>query len=86
MSLSVGCNACGRSDCWTTNPKCLFFNRQRVVHADAQMGDNVPHMKQTNIAIFANKVLQSNGPRLEPNWWTACRSLVIEVDGCSYIP
>eukprot|EP00973_Karenia_brevis_P060038 8353395-Karenia_brevis.AAC.1 len=82
MSLSVGCNACGRSDCWTTNA----FNRQRVVGADAQMGDNVPHMMQTSIAIYANNVLQPNGPRLEPNWWTACRSLVIEVDGRSYIP
>eukprot|EP00973_Karenia_brevis_P058550 8154673-Karenia_brevis.AAC.1 len=76
-SLSVGCNACGRSHCWTTNPMCPFFNRQRLNDPDAQLEDNVPHMTQTSIKIIADGVLQPTGPRSKANWWTTCRSLAI---------
>eukprot|EP00973_Karenia_brevis_P065957 9168474-Karenia_brevis.AAC.1 len=57
-SSSAGCNACGRADCWSTNPRCPFFGRQRFHDPGAQLGDNVPQMSQTNIRISANGVLQ----------------------------
>eukprot|EP00973_Karenia_brevis_P094762 12424086-Karenia_brevis.AAC.1 len=52
-SSPVGYNACGRSDCWSTNPRCPFFARQRFQDPDARLGDNVPHMSQTHIRICA---------------------------------
>ena len=30
---------------------CPFFRRAREAHADAQVGDNVPHMNQVDITI-----------------------------------
>eukprot|EP00973_Karenia_brevis_P023381 3218821-Karenia_brevis.AAC.1 len=80
-SSSVGCNACGRSECWSRNPRCPFFGRQRFQDPDAQLGDNVPHLSQADIRIFANDVLQMAGVSLKPNWWKTCRSLVVEIDG-----
>eukprot|EP00973_Karenia_brevis_P085900 11915102-Karenia_brevis.AAC.1 len=43
-------------------------------------------MTQPSIRIIASGVLQSTGLRSKPNWWTAYRSLLIEVDGRSNTP
>ena len=43
------CTRCG--DVGHDAAHCPFFRRTREAHADAQMGDNVPHMNQVNITI-----------------------------------
>ena len=43
------CTRCG--DVGHDAEHCPFFRRAREAHADAQMGDNVPNMNQTNITI-----------------------------------
>ena len=43
--LSMRCSACDRYGCWEANPWCPFYGRCRESHADASMGDTVPHMQ-----------------------------------------
>jgi hypothetical protein len=49
-----GCHACDRTGCWQANPSCRFYNRSREEHADALLGDTVPHMRQTRITCTAD--------------------------------
>lgn len=62
-----GCHACDRTGCWQTNPTCLFNGQPRASHEDAQLGDTVPHMRETSIACTADG-LEMQG-RLGMNWW-----------------
>ena len=43
------CSRCG--DVGHDAERCPFFRRAREAHADAQVGDNVPHMNQVDITI-----------------------------------
>jgi len=58
-----GCHACDRKGCWHTKPSCRFYNRSRVDHADALLGDTVPHMRETSITCTADG-MQMSGPEL----------------------
>ena len=63
-----GCHACDRKECWHANPECSFSNRPREVHQDAELGDFVPHMRETRITCTADG-RQMHG-RLPVNWWS----------------
>jgi len=58
-----GCHACDRKNCWHTKPSCRFYNRARVEHGDALLGDTVPHMRETRITCTADGV-QVSGAEL----------------------
>ena len=58
-----GCHACDRNGCWHTKPSCRFYNRARVDHADALLGDTVPHMRETCITCSADG-MPREGPEL----------------------
>eukprot|EP00973_Karenia_brevis_P003800 524555-Karenia_brevis.AAC.1 len=45
--------------CWRQCATCAFIEKDRECYPDAQPGDNVPHMTQTNIEFY------DNGQRLE---------------------
>ena len=47
---------------------CPFFRQERDGHADAQLGDNVPHINQVQITISANSVVMEESQR-EVGWW-----------------
>ena len=40
------CCKCDRVGCSADNPMCLFYGLDRGSHPDADIGDNVPHMRQ----------------------------------------
>ena len=44
---SQGCHACGKTGCWNSSPLCPYakFGGSREDHADASLGDSVPHMR-----------------------------------------
>jgi hypothetical protein len=51
--LEVGCHACGRCHCWSTNPECSFYGKLRVSHADAsQLGDSAPDLFERSPVSF----------------------------------
>ena len=62
-----GCHACDRIGCWHANPRCLFYNRARDTHEDAQWGDTVPHLRQTITRCTADGT-QMQG-RMQVYWW-----------------
>ena len=68
-----GCHACDRIGCWNANPSCRFFNRSREAHADAQLGDVVPHMRETRITCTADGTLMQG--RLNVRWWERYRAV-----------
>ena len=43
------CDGCDEAGCWHGHPNCTFFGRERLPVPDAQLGDNVPHMRQMNV-------------------------------------
>ena len=47
-------------------------------HPDADLGDHVPHMSQTNISIFADGVLRTRGAQ-RPHWYKG-RAVEIRID------
>ena len=63
-----GCHACSHVGCWLTNRHCEFFERPRLDKADAQLGDTVPHMRETRITCTAGGTHVELGPR-PVNWW-----------------
>ena len=63
---SARCAACDRMYCSVDNPDCLFYGRPRVPHADAQPGDNVPHMQQTAIEIAGDGTVEVDEKRFRP--------------------
>ena len=58
------CASCGRVNCSTDNPHCPFYGRRREPHADAQLGDNVPHMRQMAIEFDADGTVEVDEKRL----------------------
>ena len=62
---------------------CHFFRRERDAHADAQVGDNVPHMSQVEITISANSVVLQHSQR-EVGWWENQR-IEIAVGGINFV-
>ena len=59
------------------------YNRDRENHADAAMGDTVPHMNQTNIALYPDGAPLAHGAQRSANWYEG-RKLEIVVDGNSF--
>ena len=57
------CPKCDRF-CWNDPEGCLFASRERENHPDAQLGDSVPHIRETDIAVFHNKIHVSSAVEL----------------------
>ena len=62
-----GCHACDHKGCWLENPLCEFYERPRKPEPDAQLGDRVPHMRETRITCTADGTNVEG--RLRVNWW-----------------
>ena len=62
---------------------CQFFRQERDGHADAQLGDNVPHITQVQITISANSVVMEESQR-EVGWWEK-QVIRIGVDGQTFV-
>ena len=62
---------------------CPSPRRERDAHADAQVGDNVPHMSQVEITISANSVVLQHSQR-EVGWWENQR-IEIAVGGINFV-
>ena len=60
------CGSCGRMYCSVDNPRCPYYGRDRELHADAQPGDNVPHMRQTDIKFEADGTVEVDRTRFRP--------------------
>ena len=75
---------CSRCDALGHNAaECPHFRRGREDHADADWGDNVPHLNQMDITISANgEIMQQN--RLEVGWWDN-HSIEIAVDNIYFV-
>jgi hypothetical protein len=76
-ALENRCANCGRlGHASNLDPRCPFHGRERGQiewaphHPDSALGDNVPHMSETRICIFANGVKQSSSQR-RPFWYPA---------------
>ena len=66
----TGCSSCGQlGHADSSDPLCPFHGRARELHPDAAPGDNVPHMGQVDVQVFADGVLQPPGER-DPLWYT----------------
>ena len=50
--------------CSVDNPQCPFYGRPREPHADAELGDNVPHMRQMAIEFEADGTVEVDEKRL----------------------
>ena len=64
--VSERCAACDRVNCSSDNPHCPFYRRSREPHADAQLGDNVPHMRQMAIEYEPDGTVEVEGNRFRP--------------------
>ena len=81
---TTGCHACDRMGCWRTNTACPFFRyASREDHADASFGDNVPHLRQTDMVCVAAGAVKS-GLQQTPNWWEQCRPVFFVTDGSAF--
>ena len=63
---SERCAACDRVNCSIDNPDCPYYRRCRESHADAQLGDNVAHMRQMEIEFHEDGSVSVDGKRLLP--------------------
>jgi hypothetical protein len=63
-----GCHACARIGCWARSRACLFYSRGRPSYVDAGMGDNVPHMNETAVQIFAGGAEFLRGAKMQSHW------------------
>ena len=63
---SERCASCDRVNCSIDNPDCPFYGRCREAHADAQLGDNVPHMRQMAIEFNEDGTVTVEGKRCLP--------------------
>ena len=71
MAAVSRCQACDRLNCWPTNVACPFYNRQRLNHPDAGLGNNVPHINETQIEILRDEYpLESNFGLPQKKTWT----------------
>ena len=67
FQASSGCHACGVVGCWRTNLTCRYYNRDRVKHRDAGLGDTVPHMREVNAVCVADGSAREGLQNI--NWW-----------------
>ena len=79
IQRAQGCHACGRKRCWETNERCRFYGRPREAHADATMGDVVPHMREIDMKCYADD-FQIEGQQ-SVNWWDDHNTVFFEIDG-----
>ena len=75
------CPRCG--DVGHDAEHCPFFRRSREAHADAQLGDNVPHMNQVNITISADGAVVEQCQRAVG--WFYHRRLEILVNNINFV-
>ena len=76
----IGCHACDKKGCWAGGPRCRFAGRSREADADADFGDNVPHIAgERNIQIVCDKIPLKNGQRMPPLWF-AGHSVLVRID------
>ena len=75
------CTRCDRAGHAAVN--CPFFRQERDGHADAQLGDNVPHVKQVQITISVNEIVMQQSQR-EVGWWENQR-IEIAVGGSNFV-
>ena len=79
LQRNNGCHACDRRGCWHTSPGCPFVGRSRVNHRDADLGDTVPHMRETRITCIADGVDMVG--QLRQHWWALHRDVRFTVNG-----
>ena len=72
------CDAVGHS-----SAACPLFPHPREAHADAQPGDNVPHINETEIVITVDDLVAERN-QLHPGWWEG-RRIEIAVNGTHFI-
>ena len=63
-----GCHRCSKKGCWRESEACTFHGRAPEPHPDAEMGDTVPHMRETRITCTADGTRLEGGLR-RVNWW-----------------
>ena len=78
---SVQCSRCGRVG--HDAEHCPFFRRLREAHADAQLGDNVPHMNQVDITIRVDGAIVEQCQR-QVGWFYHQR-LEISVENINFV-
>ena len=81
-----GCHACDRRGCWRSKNTCPFkiFGGTREQHADAAMGDTVPHIRQVDVRVYADGSEVASGVPRRANWWRQHRHIDVAVDGRVY--
>jgi hypothetical protein len=53
--LDIGCHACGKANCFRTNPQCSYFGRRTEAHADAQQtGHSATDLFERSSVTFSN--------------------------------
>ena len=78
------CGNCGRSGHEDNHhPACPFYNRDREDHDDAAMGDTIPHMSQTNIALQLDGMPLTQGLQRSEQWYEG-HKVEITVDGKNF--
>ena len=80
MSL-LQCTRCGQVG--HAAAFCPFFRQEREAHADAALGENVPHMNQVDITIRVNGAIVEQCQR-EVGWWENQR-IEIAVGGINLV-
>ena len=63
---SARCASCDRMYCSVDNPDCPYYGCPRLPHADAQPGDNVPHMLQMAIEFVGDGIVEVDQKRFRP--------------------
>ena len=86
---TLRCANCGRAGhASNSDPLCAFFGRARgelpwaPQHPDTAWGNNVPHISETRIRVFADNVEQM-AARKEHNWYRG-KVIDIDIEGVSY--
>ena len=72
------CDAIGHSA-----ESCPHYRHEREAHADAALGDNVPHISQVDITIRANGAIVEQCQR-EVGWWEN-QSIEIAVGNINFV-
>ena len=75
------CDRCGRVG--HDAEHCQFFRKSREAHADAQLGDNVPHMNQVDITIRVDGASVEQCQR--PVGWFYHQRLEISVENINFV-
>ena len=73
-----GCHACGKTDCWQMNPACPYFGRCREDHQDAELGDSIPHMRETHITCTADGFAIEGRHGID--WWKQYKDVCFSIN------